>query len=106
MSWVLLIFAGLAEGALGAGVTRHRRAQPTCSTVALVALLAASMLTLAKATETIPIGTAYAVWVGIGAVGTAIVGMAVSGDPASPARLGFLVLLITAIVGLKLTSGH
>jgi len=64
------------------------------------------MLALAKATESIPIGTAYGVWVGIGTVGAVIVGIAVHGDPATPIRIGFLVLLIVAIVGLRATSGH
>ncbi len=74
-------------------------------TAAFVALLSASMLALAKASQSIPLGTAYAVWVGIGAVGAAVVGIVAHGDLATPARLSFLLLLVTAIVGLKLTSG-
>ena len=73
-------------------------------TAGFLALLGASMYALAKATESVPIGTAYGVWVGIGAVGAALVGIAVHGDPATPARIGFLVLLVVAIVGLKATS--
>jgi quaternary ammonium compound-resistance protein SugE len=56
--------------------------------------------------EVIPLGTAYGVWVGIGAVGAALVGMVFHGDPVTPARIGFLTLLVVAIAGLKATSGH
>jgi quaternary ammonium compound-resistance protein SugE len=63
------------------------------------------MLALAKAAQSIPLGTAYSVWVGIGAVGAAFVGIALHGDPATPARIAFLALLIAAIIGLKATSG-
>jgi quaternary ammonium compound-resistance protein SugE len=75
-------------------------------TVAFLGLLGLSMLLLAKGTEVIPIGTAYGVWVGIGAVGAAIVGIVRHGDPATPARLAFLLLLVVAIVGLKATSAR
>ncbi len=72
----------------------------------LLVLLTASMLALARATQHIPIGTAYGVWVGIGAIGAAVVGIAVYGDPATPTRIGFLVLLVVAIVGLKASGSH
>ena len=62
------------------------------------------MVLLTLAVRTIPIGTGYAVWVGIGAAGTAIAGMTLLGEPATPARIACLVLLIASIVGLKLTS--
>ena len=71
-----------------------------------VVLLAASMLLLASASEHIPLGTAYSVWVGIGAVGAAVIGIVAKGDPATPLRLGFIVLLVVAVVGLKATGGH
>lgn len=64
------------------------------------------MYALARAATTIPIGTAYAVWVGIGAAGTAVVGVTVHGDPATTFRAFGLVMLIVALVGLKTTSGH
>lgn len=106
MAWVVLVIAGLLEVAWAsilpttAGLTR------VAPTVAFVALLGASMLLLSKAAESIPVGTAYSVWVGIGAVGAAVVGIVVHGDPATPARVGFLTLLVVAIVGLRVTSGH
>jgi quaternary ammonium compound-resistance protein SugE len=61
---------------------------------------------LEQAARTIPIGTAYAVWTGIGGVGVATIGMLYFGDPAAPLRIMFLMLLIISLVGLKLTSGH
>lgn len=63
------------------------------------------MFLLAKATETLPIGTAYAVWVGIGTVGAALLGILLFKEPATLGRLFFIGLLITSLVGLKLTSG-
>jgi quaternary ammonium compound-resistance protein SugE len=61
---------------------------------------------LQEAARSLPIGTAYAVWTGIGGVGVAVIGMALLGDPITPWRVAFLVLLIASLVGLKLTSGH
>lgn len=106
MAWVLLVVAGLLEVAWAAVLPATSGLTRLVPTAAFLVLLAASMLALAKASETIPLGTAYGVWVGIGAVGASIVGVVVYGDPLSPARAGFLVLLVVAIVGLKLTSGH
>lgn len=106
MSWVILIAAGLLEVAWAATLPATDGLTRPAPTAAFLALLAASMVALAKATETIPLGTAYGVWVGIGAVGAALVGIAAHGDPATPARLAFLALLTIAIIGLKVTSGH
>ena len=105
MSWILLVVAGLLEVAWASVLPSTEGLSRPAPTAAFVALLAASMFALAKATETIPVGTAYGVWVGIGAVGAALVGIALHGDPSTPARLAFLALLIVSIVGLKLTSG-
>lgn len=104
MSWLLLIVAGLLEVGWASALPATEGFSKPLPTIAFAGALAASMLLLARATETIPLGTAYVVWVGIGAVGAAIVGLAVYGDPATPARLGFLALLVVSIVGLKLTS--
>lgn len=105
MSWVVLVAAGLLEVAWASVLPSTNGLTRPVPTAAFVLLLAASMFGLAKATESIPLGTAYAVWVGIGAVGTAVVGIALHDDPATPARLAFLALLIGSIVGLKATSG-
>jgi quaternary ammonium compound-resistance protein SugE len=106
MAWVILVVAGLLEVAWAAMLPATSGLTRVVPTAAFLVLLAASMLALAKASESIPLGTAYGVWVGIGAVGAAIVGIVVHGDPAGPARVAFLVLLVIAIVGLKATSGH
>lgn len=106
MPWILLVAAGLLEVAWASVLPATHGLTRPLPTVAFLALLAASMLALAKATETIPLGTAYGVWVGIGAVGAALLGIVAHGDPASPARLAFLALLVVSIAGLKATSGH
>lgn len=104
MPWILLIVAGLLEVAWAAALPETRGLTRPAPTLLFLAALAGSMYLLARATRTIPLGTAYVVWVGIGAVGAAVVGLVVYGDSASPARLGFLALMIVSIVGLKLTS--
>lgn len=103
-SWVLLVVAGLLEVGWAAALPATAGLTRPLPTVAFVAALAGSMLLLARATESIPLGTAYSVWVGIGAVGAALVGLVMHGDPATPARLGFLALLIVAVLGLNATS--
>ncbi|MCS6989052.1 MAG: multidrug efflux SMR transporter [Chloroherpetonaceae bacterium] len=104
MAWLLLIFAGLCE----VGFTTALKLSDGFSNwryVALFLLFAgASFLSLAKAAQEIPIGTAYAVWTGIGAFGTAIVGIAFFKESADFLRVAFLVLLIGSIIGLKLVS--
>ena len=106
MSWVLLIVAGLLEVAWASVLPSTQGLTRWGPTLAFLVLLAASMFALAKAAEQIPLGTAYGVWVGIGAVGAAVVGIILHDDPATPSRLAFLALLVVAIVGLKATSGH
>jgi quaternary ammonium compound-resistance protein SugE len=106
MPWVLLIIAGLLEVAWASLLPETNGLTRLLPTAGFVVALAGSMFLLAKATETIPIGTCYAVWVGIGAVGAAIVGIVALGEPATVARLFFLGLLVVSIVGLKVVSPH
>lgn len=106
MPWLLLVIAGLLEVAWASVLPSTNGLTRLGPTAAFLALLAASMYLLARATETIPIGTGYAVWVGIGATGAALVGIVVNGEPATAARLFFLTLLIVSIVGLKAVSPH
>lgn len=106
MAWVLLVIAGLLEVAWASVMPTTNGLTRFVPTVVFVVLLVASMVMLSVATRTIPLGTAYAVWVGIGAVGAALVGMVVHGDPATPARVVFLSLLVLSIVGLKATAAH
>lgn len=101
MPWLLLVIAGLLEVAWAATLPRTEALTRPGPTLLFLVLISASMYALARATQDIPLGTAYAVWVGIGAVGTALVGIAFHDDPASPARLAFLGLLVASIVGLK-----
>jgi quaternary ammonium compound-resistance protein SugE len=104
IAWTLLIIAGLLEviWAVGLKYTEgFTRLLP--STITLAAMLV-SIVLLARALRTIPVGTGYAVWTGIGAVGTALVGILVLGEPKDSARLIALGTIIAGIVGLKLTS--
>jgi quaternary ammonium compound-resistance protein SugE len=103
-NWIILIIAGLLEVCWSIGLkytNGFTRLRPTIFTLVT---LSASMYLLAKATETLPIGTAYGVWVGIGAMGAAILGIVLFHESASMARIGFLALLLVSIVGLKVTS--
>lgn len=104
MAWFHLLVAGLLEcvWALGLKYTQgFTRLVP--SVITIVALIA-SMGLLAQAARTLPIGTAYGVWVGIGAVGAAVGGIFLFKEPVTAGRILFLVLLLVAIVGLRFTS--
>ena len=104
MAWIVLVIAGLLEVAWASALPATEGLTRPAPTAAFLAALAASMYLLARATEHIPLGTAYGVWVGIGAVGATIVGITFHDDPATPARLGFVALQVVAIVGLKATG--
>ncbi|MFC0602082.1 DMT family transporter [Streptomyces palmae] len=106
MAWILLIVAGLLEVAWSIGLKYTEGFTRLWPSVGTVAGIVASMLLLSQAARSLPIGTAYGVWVGIGAAGAAVLGMVVLGEPATAARIFFVVLLLVAVVGLKATSGH
>ncbi|MFD7238175.1 DMT family transporter [Streptomyces syringium] len=106
MAWILLAVAGLLEVGWSIGMKFTEGFTRLWPSVFTVAGIAASMLLLAQAAKTLPIGTAYGVWVGIGAAGAAVLGMVVLGEPATAARIFFIALLLVAVVGLKATSGH
>lgn len=104
MAWFQLAVAGVLEVVWALGLKFSRGwTRPVPTIVTLVALVASFVL-LGRATRTLPIGTAYAVWVGIGAVGASIGGMALLGEPVSTARIAFLLLVVVGIVGLKFTA--
>jgi quaternary ammonium compound-resistance protein SugE len=106
MAWTLLLVAGLLEigWAIGLKYTDgFSRLVP--SAVTLVAMVA-SVVCLALALRTIPVGTGYAVWTGIGAVGTALLGIVLFGESAGAARLACIGLIVAGIVGLKVVSGN
>lgn len=107
MNWILLIIAGLCEVAFAACLGKAKESSGTETTywyIGFLIFLAISMFLLIKATQELPIGTAYAVWTGIGAVGTVIIGILVFKEPATFWRLFFITTLITSIVGLKVVS--
>ncbi len=105
MAWLLLVLAGLLETGWAIGLKYSDGFTRLVPSLLTAAGIAASMILLAIAARTIPIGTAYAVWVGIGAVGAVILGIALFDEPHNLSRLFFLALLIIALVGLKLTAG-
>ncbi|MBB1254427.1 DMT family transporter [Streptomyces alkaliterrae] len=106
MAWILLLVAGLLEVGWSIGMKYTEGFTRLWPSVFTVLGIAASMLLLAQAARTLPIGTAYGVWVGIGAAGAAILGILVLGEPVTAARIFFISLLLVAVVGLKATSGH
>ena len=104
MAWIILVIAGLLEVAWAVGLKYTDGFRRPLPSVLVVAAIAASMFLLGWAARTLPIGTAYAVWVGIGALGAAILGVILFKEPLTPARMFFLALLLVSIVGLKATS--
>jgi quaternary ammonium compound-resistance protein SugE len=104
MNWILLIIAGFFEVGFATCLAKAKQATGITANIWMAGFfvsLSISMLLLYKATQTLPIGTAYAVWTGIGAVGTVIVGIIFFKEPANFWRLFFLFTLIGSIVGLK-----
>lgn len=104
MPWIILLLAGVFEigWAIGLKYTEgFTRPWPTLGTVAAMAI---SLALLGVAMKSLPVGTAYAVWVGVGAVGTAILGIVLLGEPSNPGRLVSLGLIVLGIIGLKLAS--
>jgi quaternary ammonium compound-resistance protein SugE len=104
MSWVFLIAAGLCEIFYAAAMPRTEGFTRLWPSLFCGAFIAASMYLLSLATRTIAVGTAYAVWVGIGAVGTAVYGMLALGEERSVARMACFGLILMGIVGLKLLT--
>lgn len=104
MSWVFLIAAGLCEIFYAAAMPRTEGFTRLWPSLFCGAFIAASMYLLSLATRTIPVGTAYAVWVGIGAIGTAVYGMLALGEDRSVARMACFGLILMGIVGLKLLT--
>ena len=107
MNWIILVIAGLFEVAFASCLGKVKETSGSEMYwwfVGFLVSLTISMTLLIKATETLPIGTAYAVWTGIGAVGTAIIGILVFKDPASFWRIFFITTLIGSVMGLKFVS--
>jgi quaternary ammonium compound-resistance protein SugE len=104
MAWSLLFIAGLLEVGWAIGLKYTHGFTRVWPTLLTLIALAGSMYLLAVAARTLPIGTAYAVWVGIGAAGTAILGMILFREPVNLGRISFLLLLLISILGLKLAA--
>lgn len=109
MNWIILIIAGLFEVGFTTCLGKAKETTGTTSTLWLIGFLVSlsiSMLLLYRATLTLPLGTAYAVWTGIGAVGTVLVGIFFFKEPANFWRLFFIFTLIASIIGLKYVSSN
>ena len=109
MNWILLIIAGFFEVGFATCLGKAKETTGLTSTYWMIGIfvcLSISMFLLYKATQTLPIGTAYAVWTGIGAVGTVLIGIFYFREPAEFWRLFFLATLIASIIGLKFVSSQ
>lgn len=104
MAWVWLLIAGAMEIVWAVGLKYVEGFTRPLASVVTIAAMVASVWFLAIAVRTIPIGTAYAAWTGIGAVGVAIAGMALFGEPRDAARIGCMLLIVAGVAGLKWLS--
>lgn len=105
-AWIYLILAGIFEVAFASTLKLTENFTKLYPTLAFLVFASLSFYLLTKAVETIPIGTAYVIWTGIGAVGTVLVGIFFYSEPASFLRLLFISTLVISIIGLKVVSSH
>ena len=105
MAWTLLLVAGLLEVGWAIGLKYTEGFTRLVPSILTLAAMTGSIFLLGLALKELPIGTAYAVWTGIGAVGTAILGIVLFGDPATAARIACIGLIVAGILGLKLVTG-
>ena len=106
MAWVILFFAGLSEVGWAVGLKYTEGFTRLVPSVLTLGSMAVSLGLLGLALKTLPLGTAYAVWTGIGTIGTALLGITLFGESASALRLGCIGLIVAGIVGLKLVSAE
>jgi len=104
MAWLCLVVAAVFEIGWAVGLKSTQGFTRLWPSVFTIAAMVASMTLLAMAVRSIPIGTGYAVWTGIGALGTAVLGMILFAEPVTAARIFFLLLIVCGIVGLKFTA--
>ncbi len=104
MAWFILVIAGVIESAWSIGLKYTDGFTKVVPSILTSIGIVVSLVLLSVSARTLPIGTAYSVWVGIGAAGAIVLGIALFGETASPLRLAFLVLLLIAIIGLKVTA--
>jgi quaternary ammonium compound-resistance protein SugE len=103
-SWITLVIAGLLEICWAIGLKYTDGFTKLIPSIFTGITLALSMYLLSRAAQNLPIGTAYGVWVGIGSLGAAILGIFLFNESASPAKIFFLILLLVSIIGLKITA--
>ena len=106
MAWVYLLLAGFFEIGFASAMKLMDGHKNIPWTITFYVCIVLSFIFLEQSVRTLPIGTAYAVWTGIGGVGVATIGIIWLGDPATFMRIFFLILLVASLVGLKVTSGH
>jgi quaternary ammonium compound-resistance protein SugE len=108
LPWIYLIIAGILEIGWAIGLKYTEGFSRLWPSVATIAAMIASFLLLSTALKTIPVGTGYAVWTGIGAAGTALIGMMFLGESREVLRLVFIVMIVAGVIGLKFasSSGH
>ena len=106
MVWILLVAAGLFETVMAIALKASAGFSKLGPSVLFLVFGATSFGLLALSLRTLPVGTAYAVWTGIGAAGTALVGMVLLGEPATAVRLGCIGLIVAGVAGLRLAGGH
>ncbi len=104
MAWFYLVVAGLLEVGWAIGLKFTEGFTRPLPTILTVGSMAASMFLLGLALRTLPVGTAYGIWVGIGAVGAAILGIILFNEPRNAARIFFLCLLVVSLIGLKVST--
>jgi quaternary ammonium compound-resistance protein SugE len=104
MAWFILVIAGLFEVGWAIGLKYTEGFSKLWPTVGTVLAMVISLGLLGIAMKTLPVGTAYAIWVGVGAIGTVILGMVLFGEPVTMLRIGSLVLIVAGIIGLKLAA--
>jgi quaternary ammonium compound-resistance protein SugE len=104
MSWLLLFLSGLVEAGWAIGLKASEGLTRPLPTVLTLVGMVVSFVLLSLATRSVPVGTAYAVWVGIGTIGTAVLGIIFYAEPIAAPRIASLALIIAGIIGLKLTT--
>ncbi len=105
MAWILLALAGLLEVGWAIGLKYTEGFSRLVPSLLTGSAIVASMVLLSLAARSLPIGTAYAIWVGIGALGAGVLGIVLFDEPVTAGRILFLTLLLVAVIGLKLTGG-
>ena len=106
MVWILLVVAGILETAMAVALQASAGFSRLIPSALFLVFGSASFGLLSVALRSLPVGTAYAVWTGIGAVGTALVGIVYLGEPATALRLACIVLIVAGVIGLRFAAGH